>query len=469
MAWSFNIGGLNVGWGSGVRYSREGNNHTYTLTDPNLGKFLSCLNGGYSEQNMLTLFCTIPEVFAPINEIAKRVAAANFQLKRKEDDEVVDNNEVWNKLRAAPNWKQTFDKLVYNATVYKYTCGNRYFYTYAPDLLKLKPQNISALWLLPPQFTNIKLKQTRPKFFNTTKPSDLIEAYEVKIGETTEQIKPEYAIHDAYIDTSYGHNNERLKGHSPLVACEYPMSNLIAVYQARNVIYVKRGALGAIVSKKGDASGLISLTKPERKQLEEDFQGSYGLDGSRETVAITNQPVEYIRFGMSISELEPFDETRASAEAVYGALGVPAEMMPGKDNTYENYKTAERGLYQNVAIPDAKEIARILTQLYHFDEDGLYICPDFSHIESLQENKKEKADVDFRNNETNRVRFLHGVITLNDWVIESGYDKVTNALYDKRVFEMTPEELETVKSVIGNKPPEKEEDKTENDNGNNKT
>ena len=45
------------------------------------------------------------------------------------------------------------------------------------------------------------------------------------------------------------------------------MSNLIAVYEARNVIYVKRGGLGFIVSKKTDATGSIALTDDEKEQL----------------------------------------------------------------------------------------------------------------------------------------------------------------------------------------------------------
>lgn len=460
MGWGQNI--LNYFGGGNVRYFREGGKHVYKLTDADLGTFLSCLNGGYSEQNMLTLFNTIPEVFAPINEIAKRVANGRFHLKRNADDEIVEDNLLWKKITTSPNWKQTFDKLIYNAVVYKYTCGNRYFYSYIPDVLKIDPKNISALWLLPPHLTEIKLKQRKPKLFTTTTPNDLIEAYEVKINEQTETIKPEYTIHDTYIDTSFGYNKEQLKGHSPLVSCEYPMSNLMAVYQARNVIYTKRGALGAIVSKKGDASGLVAFTKPERKQLQEDFEDSHGVLQGKSPVAITNQPVEYIRFGMSIAELEPFEETRASAQAIYAVLGVPAEMMPTKDNTYENYKQAERGLYQNTAIPDANDIARILTKLFKFDELDMHVCADFSHVEVLQENKKERAEVDWRNNETNRVRFSHSLITLNDWLIDSGKEAVKGPLYDKRMLDMTPEELEKVKSVISNKPTEEEK---KQDNG----
>jgi hypothetical protein len=61
----------------------------------------------------------------------------------------------------------------------------------------------------------------------------------------------------------------------------------------------------------------------------------------------------------------------------------------------------------------------------------------FDHVDALQENKKEKADVDKVTGDTYQQRFLNGVATLNEWIIATGGDKVTtNPLYDKRLLEM---------------------------------
>lgn len=44
-----------------------------------------------------------------------------------------------------------------------------------------------------------------------------------------------------------------------LLSQRSPISNLLAVYEARGVIYAKKGALGAIVSKT-DAASSVPLT-----------------------------------------------------------------------------------------------------------------------------------------------------------------------------------------------------------------
>ena len=59
------------------------------------------------------------------------------------------------------------------------------------------------------------------------------------------------------------------------------IDNLIPVYQARNVIYMKRGALGIFVSEKKDETGTVAMTEDEKRNLREEFNENYGLDNSR--------------------------------------------------------------------------------------------------------------------------------------------------------------------------------------------
>ena len=82
------------------------------------------------------------------------------------------------------------------------------------------------------------------------------------------------------------------------------------------------------------------------------------------------------------------------------------------------------------------------------EEVGLYIDVDFSHIHVLQENLKEKSAVDWRNNETARIRFNNGIITLNDWRQSCGLELVAIAMYDKLLYEMTPDELKQVETIM---------------------
>ena len=102
---------FSIGWGNKVRYKKDSaDNHIYTLTDANLGNFLSCFDGQYSEKNMIELFENIPEIFAPINAIADRVTKGIWELVKEGTEDVVTNNNQWNKIKSNPNWKQSFNK-----------------------------------------------------------------------------------------------------------------------------------------------------------------------------------------------------------------------------------------------------------------------------------------------------------------------------------------------------------------------
>ncbi len=96
------------------------------------------------------------------------------------------------------------------------------------------------------------------------------------------------------------------------------MSNLIAVYEARNVIYVKRGGLGFIVSKKTDATGSIALTDDEKEQLLKQNFEKYGVRKGQVPYGISDADIDFVRTNLSIAELQPFEETLADAINIAG-------------------------------------------------------------------------------------------------------------------------------------------------------
>jgi hypothetical protein len=82
-----------------------------------------------------------------------------------------------------------------------------------------------------------------------------------------------------------------------------------------------------------------------------------------------------------------------------------------------------------------------------------YIFPEYSHIDILQENKKEKADVGKVLSDTYLQNFLNGMCSLNDAIVAQDGTKGTLPLYDKKIFEMEAEELEIVKAGLTMKAP----------------
>lgn len=414
---------FSIGWGkNSYKYKKDNEgNHVYTLSNIDKGDFISCFDGEYSEKNMIKLFENVPEIFAPINAIADRVTKGIWELVKEGTEDVVTNNSQWNKIKSNPNWKQSFNKFIYNTVVYKNVTGNYYFYKYIPEGFKNKFENIVSLWLLPPQHTESKIKANRPKYYYTTQIQDFVEYYVVKIEDYEQNIYPEYVLHEGYIDIDCN----TLKGISPLKAAEYPISNLIAVYKARNAIYNKRGALGAIVNKSTDELGTVALNAKEKKELRDEFNSDFGVTNGKDTIAITSIPIDFVRFGMSIQELMPFEETFADTAAIYSILGVPRSLIPTKEGvTFNNGFTDERKLYADVAIPQAEAIATQLTSFLGLKELGLKIRVRFDHVEALQQDQKINAETQKLITETYTTLYEKGHITKNEMLVQIGSSEV---------------------------------------------
>lgn len=423
---------------------------SYSLTAPPrdlLRLYGEYIYGARSDQNLITLYHTIPEIYCPIDAIARRVANATIQLKRISDDEVVDDYKPWNDLYSAPNCLQTFRELLYEAVTYKYVTGKNYLYKNVPPTLKNKIDNIVALWNLPADRV-LPLYNYSIKLFSATQLSDVISNYELFDGINTAQFPVDLVLHSKSINLDW--IDRRMKGKSPLLSADIAVCNLIAVYEARNVIYTKRGALGAIVSAKEDATGPVAFTPKEKRGIRSANQGEFGLTGNRDLFPIYDTPINFVQFGMSIKDLQPFDESLADMAAIYSVLNVPFDLAPqAKGSTFDNLNNAMRSIYTNTAIPEANTWMESLSTWTGLRAAGYYLFADFSQIHELQENKKEQAQVDSSNAGTYKNLFLGGVCTLNEWCIKQGFDQSPNPLYNLRIFDMTPEQVAQVDKIYG--------------------
>lgn len=379
-------------WFDNFYFAQKGKDYYYSITDPNLGTLLSAFNGGYSEANMMVLLQSVPELFFPVNAIASRVKNGIYKLIDAKGEEVTDNK-LWNKILQGPNWQYSFSDFIWHAVAYKLVTGNRYGYAYVPSTMKIKHANIQALWLLPSHYVSIKMKLPRPSYLTTLAASDYIDSYTYFGGDIMDQaLTPENVVHEIYMKMGDASDIITGKGISPFKAAEYPLSNILAVYSARNVIYVKRGPLGAIVSAAKDAAGTVSFTPTQKRDVIADLTAKYGLGRNQSPFAVTNQPIDYKRFGSTIQELEPFKETEASAAAIAGCIGVPMSLLPkGQDAKFSNLDISERNLYENVIFAEGDDFCQFLTKLGRFEEIGCRVVVSYEHVSALQDDKLKNA------------------------------------------------------------------------------
>lgn len=415
---------------------------------------LATLRGDMTDQTLIELFGSIAEIFAPVHAIAGRVVSGSFQFRKTtKSATTITSNADLNNFLTKPNPFQNFYELLYEAVVYELVTGKNYMYFNTPSTMaRMDYKNVFATWNLPADRITLKTPD-KIKIFSATKVSDVIQAYVLdKGGQDELEFRTDNVMMRRQINLNW--KDRKVKGRSPLLSAEKAIANLIAVYQARNVVYVKRGAMGMWVSRKKDDSGMIALSSTEKKALREEVDKDYGLTKGKggtgkHTVGVTDAPADFVKTSMSLQELMPFEETSADAAAIYGVLEVPYELAPKpKGETYSNQMNAEKGLYQNRAIPIANSWCQSITNSLNLAEAGIEMFVSFKHIEVLQEDIQSQAKRNQYNSATYLAQFTNGVMTLNQWLEKIEGDKSTNPMYDKFIYDMTPQELNIVKEIL---------------------
>lgn len=412
--------------------------------------------------NFITLFNTVPEVAWPVNYIASRAAGAKYVLKKFDDDSVVWNNEAVNRILVKPNSFDTWYRTLWKHFAYKLVTGNSFIKAAMSDAFagaKTLYKWCDRYVTLEEPYVTIEYKRQMGDIYGVSDVEDVVQCYYHDYGQFVHRpIAPQCVFHD--VDDTFGfYNGDPLKAKSRLCSVLKAISNLIAVYEARNVIYVKRGGLGWLVSEMADDMGSRALTSTEKKQILEEADKMYGFGEGKYPYGISDVKLSFVRTNLSITDLQPFDETLADAVVIAGIYGIPPVLIPRKDqSTYSNQANAEKAVYSSVIIPLVQRFCKEFTHFLGLDQDGLYLDADFSGVDCLQAGKKEEQEVHRSIADRCKMEFESGVITLNDWRAQQGYQRVEDTLYDKLVSEMTPEEIQRLKQFINPKTEEDEGD-----------
>lgn len=415
------------------------------------------MNRNYFTVDGIKAFLELPEVFFPIDFIASRVAGAHFEIRKTSDDSI-----VWcanrskeakgvSALIAKPNWRQYWREFVYTHFVQKLATGNGFIRAamnsdvFTADTPKW--EWCTNLWTIPSSQVTIDSMKTNRlvSIFGCEDESDVINGY--VIGGTmrvpTWQI---YHDRDLYSDMGDG-KTDFLWSPSRLFANEKNITILRRVYDARNTIYDKCGALGILTNRSTDETGHVAMIPEEKQEIIDHYNGKYGTGEKKSPTLVTDANVDYLKTGADISQLMPFDETLEDAIKIAGIYNIPAVLVPRKDqSTFSNQATAEKAVYDSVIIPMCEKFCNELTLFLGLKD--YYIWCNFDDVDCLQAGRKEEEQVKTLVNSRCRQQFNDGLITINDWRAQIHESAFEGEIFNKTKFEMTPEELDKVNSII---------------------
>jgi hypothetical protein len=166
---------------------------------------------------------------------------------------------------------------------------------------------------------------------------------------------------------------------------------------------------------------------------------------------ILDAPMSFIKFAMSIQEMQPFDEHLEDTLQIAAAFGFPGDLVPRKDNNAlgtVNKDGAEKSLYTNTIIPEAESLVGSINNFLEIEKDGMYISVSFDHVAVLQPDKKAEAESQKIISETCEKNFMAGIITLNDWIAKTGGERRSENLYNKYILDMSDEELRRLSMIL---------------------
>lgn len=406
----------------------------------------------------VNLFWLLPEIAYPVNYIVSRIKNARFVLKRYEDD-----SEVWSdagrklygdeKLAsdfvkdflAKPNFYQTFHQFVEQTFLQKYLAGSAFIYD--PSHIEGVPKWKTSrnFHVIPSSSVEVYASRMRPVIMAQSV-GDMTESYRITSSGRTYRVEPGSVLFIR--DIPVLKDGEDIKGYSRLRTQQKCIDNLLEVYMARFAIYNKRGAIGALVNQDKDADSAIPLSPDEKNAILDEFNKKYGVTHSRMPFVILDKPMGYMSLAASISELQPFDETYLDAAQIAGIFNVKKELIPRKDNsTFANQESAEISAYNDMVIPETKNLASDLTEYLSLSEAGLYLDADFNDVEVLKKTKNEGVKAEQVKVSLEVGKFKAGLCTLNDVLGACGMEAVDGSLYNKTILEMGPEEIAVLENV----------------------
>lgn len=209
---------------------------------------------------------------------------------------------------------------------------------------------------------------------------------------------------------------------SRIKALQQPINNIIGAYESRNVLITRRGALGIISSDKGDDMGNRAMSSTEKEDLQTDYL-KYGLSKSQHSIILTTAGVKYQQMGYSTKDLMLFEEVESSTMAICDSYGYPYPLLSSNRTNNlggGNITESEKSLYQNTIIPEATSITEQWNNYFGIEDINETLVKDFSHIAALQEDDVKRATASLILNQSLKMQYEAGLITLDEWSIELG-------------------------------------------------
>jgi HK97 family phage portal protein len=290
--------------------------------------------------------------------------------------------------------------------------------TYLSGGTRLNSQLIESLEVLPSNCINIY--NMNQDFFNP----EII--YQFSLGASQRTYTEKEIKHIRF----YNPNVQRFNyGLSPIQVA----ANVVQVGNERWTADASILGNRAVVGLLSDESN-VPLLPDEVKVIDDKLRNRFGGARKFGQIITTNKALKYIPIGLSPSDLQLLEKGVVTTRTLCNVLGLDSSLFNDPANkTFNNRVEAEKAMFTNCIIPLSDKMSESYSSYLcsnHFPGKRVRMRQDFSKVECLQENLKEKSTIlaDLK---------IKGIYTANEVRLKLGEEISTDENADKLIISTT--------------------------------
>lgn len=320
------------------------------------------------------LYIEIPELRTVVNKKAQMLSLGIPKLVNDKGD-IIEKHWVLDLIKN-PNPLQSWSDVIYSISVNDSLHSASF--VYAPK----RVTDIVNLFVPLPSH-KMQINTTGKSLKQMTK-DGLIQDYTYNYdGQNKENLSLEEVI---IIQANDGINI--LNPVSRIESLKFPISNIKAQYNKRNVLLENLGAIGILSSENSDMGGALPMTPEEKRDIQRDWYYR-----SKDELMITESAVKWQPMSYPTKDLMLFEELTADKLAIIDLFGLNYYIFSNeKGSTYSNVRDGIRMAYTDTIIPESKKIYDNISESLGLDKQGLRLIADYDHIPVLQDDYLSQSE-----------------------------------------------------------------------------
>lgn len=325
-------------------------------------------NGWYQSKNNLAIAQEHPLLTPALLFVAKLFSQAEFKVCRKSNGEIFTNHPMIGVLKK-PNANQTLPDLLESLLFSQLANGVGVLYIKRNALVG-KP---NSLYVLDYHLIEFPEDLEKSKFINKSQNEKYLNK-EVIYDESGENIKIKLKDLLFFYDLPNYLNENPFDVKSRLDGLKQTLINSIDSAKAKNIIIKSNGKELITGQKDG-----FPLTPDEKKDVEDRFNGSYGVGYNRKRGIVTKANIKWQSLHIIARDLGHDEGTKTDASVIFAALHIPNDVysITGAKSTYKNANASLISYIQNEMMPTLNSFIETIQPLFG---ENYYLKGDYNHL-----------------------------------------------------------------------------------------